>query len=355
MVLDHNQYIDGLTLLFFCVSEMVEKDFGHDTQARMALEKLLVRDKSTGITTRFGFGGAVVSFVSREKLHSLLVTKKPFDLRHISKTLEVLIQTWARRHVVPQTTPTLTRLNYNPASNENEIQPMRNQESEKKEKEVLPLPLKPQHSTGQVVDDNDHDENEENESPPPPRRARMPKRKHDENDTANLAKLTSARRNLHNDGGIDPMQEILAKAASARRRMPNKTTAATASTMYDKKPSAKQVQFFDSESEEDEEGVQLSDLPIRDKLLVRVATASPAAVSSPRNHGKRMRFSEDEKRAIREGVRKFGVGKWSYIKSEYAIILKNRTTINIKVRKKGDHGYVPNMPRSNKILYVCYT
>ncbi len=44
-------------------------------------------------------------------------------------------------------------------------------------------------------------------------------------------------------------------------------------------------------------------------------------------------FTEEEKQAIREGVRRFGKGHWATIKAEYAIILRNRTSVQIKVRK----------------------
>lgn len=45
---------------------------------------------------------------------------------------------------------------------------------------------------------------------------------------------------------------------------------------------------------------------------------------------KRVPFSNEEKTAIRRGVEKFGIGHWSEIKSEYAVILRNRTSVNIK-------------------------
>lgn len=52
----------------------------------------------------------------------------------------------------------------------------------------------------------------------------------------------------------------------------------------------------------------------------------------PNGRRKRMKFTETEKNCIREGVKQFGFGKWSQIKSKYALELRNRTNVNIKVR-----------------------
>ena len=43
-------------------------------------------------------------------------------------------------------------------------------------------------------------------------------------------------------------------------------------------------------------------------------------------------FSDEEKRAIREGVRELGVGKWAPIKEMYNVILQDRTSQQIKVQ-----------------------
>jgi hypothetical protein len=300
-------YFDGLahSFSFYYYSDTVEKDFINDDQARQALEKLLVRGKP-GTATRSGG----VSLVSGQELQAIL-NKRPFDLSYISNKLESLLQRWAR-DVFEK--PILTRLGYNPVEGDEEVDfhPIQDDESEEEEEEKAQPAVETQ-PPRQVVDEN-VDENEENELPP----ARRPKRKCDQDDSY-LATLKSARKNLHNDGK-DPMQEILANAAKA-----------VGGTIFDKKPSAKQVQFDDSDSEE-EEGVQLSDLPARAKVT-RNNKSPPKA--SPKKPGKRKKFTEQEKRAIRQGVGKHGEGKWSEIKSEYAEILKDRTTVNIKVRLKG--------------------
>jgi hypothetical protein len=241
--------------------------------------------------------------VSGQELQALL-SKRPFDLSYVSNKLENLLQRWARDIFQK---PTLTRLGYNPVADNEEL--IQDDESEQEEEEEALPAVEAQ--PAQQINDQDVDENEENDVPP----ARRPKRARDQDDSY-LAILKSARKNLHNDGK-DPMQEILANAAKA-----------VGGTIYDKKPSSRQVQFDDSETE-DEQGVQLSDLPARAKIT-RNKQSSPKA--SPRMPGTRKKFTEQEKRAIRQGVKKRGEGKWSEIKSEYAEILKDRTAVNIKVR-----------------------
>jgi hypothetical protein len=45
---------------------------------------------------------------------------------------------------------------------------------------------------------------------------------------------------------------------------------------------------------------------------------------------KRRAFTLEEKNALRLGIKKFGVGKWSLIKSEYSDIFRYRTSVQIK-------------------------
>lgn len=45
---------------------------------------------------------------------------------------------------------------------------------------------------------------------------------------------------------------------------------------------------------------------------------------------KRLKWTDEEKTAVREGVRKYGVGKWKEIKAEYNAILRNRNPVQIK-------------------------
>jgi hypothetical protein len=45
---------------------------------------------------------------------------------------------------------------------------------------------------------------------------------------------------------------------------------------------------------------------------------------------KRRRWTEEEKGAVKQGVEKYGVGKWKKIKTEYAVILRNRKPVQLK-------------------------
>ena len=45
---------------------------------------------------------------------------------------------------------------------------------------------------------------------------------------------------------------------------------------------------------------------------------------------KKRRFTEEEKKAIKDGVNIFGVGKWADIKALYAVQLRHRTSVQIK-------------------------
>lgn len=57
----------------------------------------------------------------------------------------------------------------------------------------------------------------------------------------------------------------------------------------------------------------------------------PKESSSPRKKvQKRRRWTPEEKNAVKEGVKMYGVGNWASIKKEYKDILQNRTGVQIK-------------------------
>ncbi|KAL7557795.1 hypothetical protein ACA910_003840 [Epithemia clementina (nom. ined.)] len=45
---------------------------------------------------------------------------------------------------------------------------------------------------------------------------------------------------------------------------------------------------------------------------------------------RRFRWTEQEKNCVKIGVQKFGIGRWALIKKEYAQILRNRTSVQVK-------------------------
>jgi hypothetical protein len=57
---------------------------------------------------------------------------------------------------------------------------------------------------------------------------------------------------------------------------------------------------------------------------------SPKRPRKSRKVHKRRRFTEEEMEAIRAGVRRFGEGKWTYIRINSGGVLLSRTNVNIK-------------------------
>jgi len=161
----------------------------------------------------------------------------------------------------------------------------------------------------------------------------------------------------------DPLDACVAKAKSARTRSTTRhVTAESESTVstpsfLKKKKSSYKIAFSDSDNEDDDdnakgkaeetavemdeledsaeedEGVKLSKVPKRFKPNVDVAPKKIAVSKATKpKQGKRKRFTDSEDAAIRNGVERFGAGKWSDIKSYYHIDLADRTTVQIKDR-----------------------
>ena len=314
-----------------------------DDRARQALESLLVRSMRGTSTRSHG-----VSLRPPDQVRAVLA-KKPFELGLFQNKLESLMKRWARDAFSVK--PALVRTGYTHELLVSAAAPQQQQvfvdaEVEAKEEgdlededemvfETQPPPI--------PLDTSLDHENDENDVPS---KTRRPKRKKEVSpDTATavdpgLERLQNARRDLQNDGK-DPMQEIQAIAARATRSTKKRMAEAASSTsvekkkaktsLYDKKVSAQKVQFDDSDDDDSDDGVHLSELPARAKVQSSRQTVK-ANTSPVHQAGKRKPYSEEEKRAIREGVKKFGVGKWSAIKADYSIILRHRTSVNIKVR-----------------------
>lgn len=77
----------------------------------------------------------------------------------------------------------------------------------------------------------------------------------------------------------------------------------------------------------------LSEVPekirVSTKRVKQIVPSSSQLISGTRRKNP---FSAEEKATIRTGVKKFGRGSWTEIKEYYDVILKNRTTIQIKYR-----------------------
>ncbi len=110
--------------------------------------------------------------------------------------------------------------------------------------------------------------------------------------------------------------------------------------LYAKKKSRQQITFEDEseEADDDDAGVELSSVPKRmdaEKASKRKSPPPREIIASPtsaKGQKKRKRFTEIEDAAIKNGMKRFGDGKWAAIKAHYAVQLKDRTGVQIKDR-----------------------
>eukprot|EP00804_Cyclotella_cryptica_P009519 CCRYP_006247-RA/>CCRYP_006247-RA protein AED:0.03 eAED:0.03 QI:441/1/1/1/0.5/0.66/3/112/508 len=151
------------------------------------------------------------------------------------------------------------------------------------------------------------------------------------------------KRDSFSDKVKDPLEESISRAASLPTRKvtessPSRSlvggTKRVISRLCDRKESAHQLVFTDSESLEDD--VVMSAVPERLKKPesnhpaphpVKIYVDHQRPVSK-----KRKRFTETEDLAIMHGVERFGPGKWTEIKSHFSMELKDRDTVQIKDR-----------------------
>jgi hypothetical protein len=151
--------------------------------------------------------------------------------------------------------------------------------------------------------------------------------------------------------GDDPLQESINLAdqaigtqppvASPRKSSSKKQKRANPS-FYEKQKSATRLSFGDSqpddiidddEEEEEEGAAHLSTLPSPARSASRKRKRkSPMKKSQVKKYDGRRKWSDEEKRAIKEGIRDLGTGKWAAIKDLYSVILEDRTSGQISVR-----------------------
>lgn len=185
-----------------------------------------------------------------------------------------------------------------------------------------------------------------------------------------LQQLRRARVAL-NESGDDPLQDAIRLASTAGGRPPeseddnendkeqasspplrrstrNKSAGSGGSALYRKKRSATRMQFTPQDDEEllsepgeENVAVGLSELPTHppphssrrggDALSSDGSAYKRPRKSQEKSYQGRRQFTDEEKRAIREGIRAKGLGKWAEIKNEYQVILNDRTSQQIKV------------------------
>ncbi len=116
--------------------------------------------------------------------------------------------------------------------------------------------------------------------------------------------------------------------------------------MLEKKKSATRLNFTpekDIDSENIEDPKEDADVLTSVKKRAKIASPSPGKQRKSQQkmyEGKRI-WSDEEKGAVMQGIAKFGVGKWAVIKSEYCLVLKYRTSGQIKdcfrtLKKRGE-------------------
>mmetsp|Transcript_27390 Transcript_27390/g.58866 ORF Transcript_27390/g.58866 Transcript_27390/m.58866 type:complete len:568 (+) Transcript_27390:108-1811(+) len=142
----------------------------------------------------------------------------------------------------------------------------------------------------------------------------------------------------------DPLDRCAAMATSARTRETVGKTDSDDDSSNDgakrvktpsfrkKKKSTHKVVFDSDESEG--EAAALSEVPARYKSPTKRAARREICVSRKNSPPRRKRcpFTDEEKNAIIDGVKRFGVGKWAEIKSHprYEDTLRNRTSVQLK-------------------------
>lgn len=176
-------------------------------------------------------------------------------------------------------------------------------------------------------------------------------------DNDRIRTLKRKREILNKYHGDDPLEESRRIGAQARgaRVSDHRVRETSTSTREHVREHTREGNNDGKEKEDEEEIVQdneqeevgpleLSGLPPRKKMYVKVyGGAEPDEdIFTPDGRVKKRRpFTEREIGALKKGVAKYGKGCWAEIKSEYAEILRNRTTVQLKdkwrnMEKKGE-------------------
>ena len=164
-----------------------------------------------------------------------------------------------------------------------------------------------------------------------------------------LDELRRGRADLNKNHGEDPLQATVAVAAGAKGKENKEEEPAdndeeeekAAQKTKGKRKVLKKLEIVDQLEDDEEDDIQeasayLSQIPKRQKHSTTV-TKDPSDV--PPDDGifdanmkvlKRLKWTEEEKTAVKQGVKECGVGKWREIKYQYGKILRNRTPVQIK-------------------------
>jgi hypothetical protein len=196
----------------------------------------------------------------------------------------------------------------------------------------------------------------------------FPEEEDENDDAAGAVQRLRRSRTALNQEGEDPLDESLRLAngiggSSAKKKRstpgsarPERTSSRYSSPLHKrarggillkKRKTATRLEFGDSQEQvvqradydseevsEPDDGAVLSDLP---RLAARADSEDSISPKKPRKSQKkkydgRRVWSDEEKRAIKEGIKQIGAGQWADIKKLYEVILNDRTSGQIKVR-----------------------
>eukprot|EP00980_Cylindrotheca_fusiformis_P028135 scaffold22583_cov106-Cylindrotheca_fusiformis.AAC.6 len=148
--------------------------------------------------------------------------------------------------------------------------------------------------------------------------------------------------NVEQEASPTNERSSLERGSSSRKRRKS-------GSLYTKKSSARALSFDDSQTDGTEilsepgADAVLSELPTRatprskrvkkrnnDTPESQRSSGSTVAKSQQKKYAGRRRWTDEEKRAIKEGIRQKGVGNWAQIKEMYKVVLKDRTSGQIK-------------------------
>eukprot|EP00578_Thalassiosira_sp_NH16_P007264 CAMPEP_0181126696 /NCGR_PEP_ID=MMETSP1071-20121207/27779_1 /TAXON_ID=35127 /ORGANISM="Thalassiosira sp., Strain NH16" /LENGTH=582 /DNA_ID=CAMNT_0023212339 /DNA_START=166 /DNA_END=1914 /DNA_ORIENTATION=- len=319
----------------------IEEQFGDDEENKYAsiLSSLLEVNGNVSRPTRYG-GRHLKSLAEIRQI--LSAHSREFDLGHFQDKFLQLIRRWTDL-VLP--VPELAKLNYGSTDDDGGDE---KQTAVLDNKENIRAPAA---EIGTKTPPKQHmrEKRRDNRTAPPPATASFDNEVGDDIESSSddetegkrgAREVLKLKRKALMKDLEDPLDECVKIAQSARtqRKPENEGDASNQvgkEVKYQsfgrekkKKPKITSLKF-DSDGSEDE-AVGLSELPAQYKPAKMVHTIHVSRKYSTSR--KRKRFTEQEDKAIKEGVDMFDVGRWSDIKAYFAMELKDRDTVQIKDR-----------------------
>lgn len=148
--------------------------------------------------------------------------------------------------------------------------------------------------------------------------------------------LAAASEALQNNHGEDPLAEGLTMAAAAKQKIKRRRKDDEDEDDLPKKRLEIEDALDEDDDEDETERARLSELPKKKKRAPNTPrrfdgpTPDDGIYDDEGRVTRRRRWTDEEKIAVKEGVKKHGIGHWVEIKKEYGDILRNRTSVQIK-------------------------